>query len=217
MYDQSVSSTTSSPSGHRQTEHFLRLGGDGTGGLRPQGGVAQGPPGHHQQQAPPEYSWNALHQQHPPPTPYPPGTATMLQQGPPPPLPLGPHSQPPQQTHLQLNLPGPLPSLTSPSSAGSFWGPTTGGVDTREQHQQSPSTSTTSSRGTSSDTGYRQILHPDEINSDDDDDDLDSSFHSGPSSTTPDSAMSPPKKKMKGIIPAFTWLNFQTYIFVHKL
>ena len=194
MYDQSVSSTTNSPPGQGQTEH-LRLGGDGAGGL-----AAQGPPGHHQQQPPPEYSWSTLHQQHAQ-LNYPPGTTAMLQQGPPPPLPLGPHSQPPQQTHLQLNLPGPLPSLQSPSSSGSFWGPSTG-----DQHQQSPSTSTTSSRGTSSDTGYRQILHPDEINSDDDE--LDSSFHSGPSSTTPDTSGSPPKKKMKGTFLALPWFDF---------
>ena len=207
MYDQSVSSTTSSPPGQRQTEHLLRLGGDGSGGLRPQGGAVQGEvSGQHQQQPPPDYSWNTLHQQHATPSPYPPGTTTMLQQGPPPPLPLGPHSQPPQQTHLQLNLPGPLPSLQSPSSAGSFWGPTVG-TESRGD-QQSPSTSTTSSRGTSFDIGYRQILHPDEINSDDDE--LDSSFHSGPSSTTPDIAGSPPKKKSKGKLVS-------TYTFVHML
>ena len=231
MYDQSVSSTTSSPPGHRNSDlHLLRIG-QGSGGLGQPGHHQGGGAGaggviqaqhhpHHPQQPqqqqqhppPPEYSWNNLpvpqqQQQQQDPSGYPsvPG-ATMLQQSPAllsPPHHPTPPAGPPGQTHLQLSLPGPLPSLQSPSAAGqgSFWGPLGGGVGAADsqgdQHRQSPSTSTTSSRGgNGGGSEYSQILHPDEINSDDE---LDSSFHSGPSSTTPDNPSGSPPKKKKGI------------------
>ena len=187
MYEQSVSSTTNSPPGQRDSgSSNLRLGGVGphsTGGGMPQG---QLPLSHQQNLA--EYSWNSLPQQSPS---YP--TGAMLQQGP----------SPPQQTHLQLNLPGPLPPLQAPGPGGqgSFWGSGAGSKESPlSQHQHSPSTSISSSRG--GHDSYRQMLHPDEMNSDDE---LDSSFHSGPSSTTPEVPETSTKKK-KGIKICSLWL-----------
>ena len=184
MYDQSVSSTTNSPPAQRPTTgHIQRLTSGNSGEVLPQGcgsGMPQDPPPPSQAQQQADFSWYSLsptgnppHQQQ-----YQPGALIQQQQ-----------QQGPSQTHLQLNLPGPLPSLQAPTSGqGSFWGARSNPLP---QSQDIPSTSTSPSKGTDS---YRQILHPDEINSDDE---TDSSFHSGPSSTTPDTS-EPPKKK-KGI------------------
>ena len=182
MYDQSVSSTTNSPPGQRGTNTHRPGGGGGLGhsgsggGGMPQGQIPL-------PQQTPEYSWNTLDQQ-----PYPAGIM-LHQQGPP----------PQGQTHLQLNLPGPLPPLQAPSGAqGSFWGTAPGSRDSplQSHHSHSPSTSTASSRGGTSGDGYRQMLHPDEMNSDDE---FDSGLNSGPSSTTPDMETPPKKKKGSGM------------------
>ena len=245
MYDQRVSSTTHSPPGQRGKGTTIiqrQLAGEGRAGDSQSGPPQDRPP---QSPWPlnsmPPQNHSNMQPGHigqggggpvPPHVQQAPGlVGPVIQQGPGP-HPMGgsaqgppgqQHVPPPHlqlqgvpQTHIQLQLPGPLPPIqtsnlpvpqhtnskpNSTSCSPNFpWG-SPGRLSQPRTHSPSPSPG----RASSSTPGstYKQQLHPDEINSDEED----MGSYAGPSSTTEDDGPSK-SKKLKGIKGINVQVNF---------